>query len=90
MARFSLGRFAGFALVAPLLGFAAAPAKAGIGDLLVAPTRVVLNGSRGTEVILNNIGEDVATYRVSAELRRMTPEGRKRAGLAVSSSGYSP
>ena len=76
MARFSLGRFAGFALVAPLLSLAAAPAHAGIGDLLVAPTRVVLNGSRGTEVILNNIGDDVATYRVSAELRRMTPEGK--------------
>jgi hypothetical protein len=26
-------------------------------------------------VILNNIGDDVATYRVTAELRRMTPEG---------------
>jgi P pilus assembly chaperone PapD len=51
-------------------------ANAGVGDLLVAPTRVVLNGRRGTEVILNNIGEDVATYRVSAELRRMTPDGK--------------
>jgi hypothetical protein len=44
--------------------------------LLVAPTRIVLNGSRGTEIILNNIGDDVATYRISAELRRMTPEGK--------------
>ena len=76
MARFSLGRFAGFALVAPLFTLAAPPASAGVGDLLVAPTRVVLNGGRGTEVILNNIGDDVATYRVSAELRRMTPEGK--------------
>ena len=50
-------------------------AQAGVGDLLVAPTRVVLDGRRGTEVILNNIGDDVATYRVTAELRRMTPEG---------------
>lgn len=51
-------------------------AKAGVGDLLVAPTRVVLDGRRGTEVILNNIGDDVATYRITAELRRMTPEGK--------------
>ena len=76
MARISLGRLAGIALVAPLLTLAAQPAHAGIGDLLVAPTRVVLNGGRGTEIILNNIGDDVATYRVSAELRRMTPEGK--------------
>jgi len=46
------------------------------GDLLVAPTRVELNGFRGTEVVLNNIGSEAATYRVSLELRRMTPEGQ--------------
>ena len=51
------------------------PAQAGVGDLLVAPTRIVLNGSRGTQIILNNIGDDVATYRISLELRRMTPDG---------------
>ena len=62
------------ALIGPLL-LCAPAARAGIGDLLVAPTRVVLNGSRGTEIILNNIGEDVATYRVTVELRRMTPDG---------------
>ncbi|NUT01455.1 MAG: molecular chaperone [Sphingomonas sp.] len=62
------------ALFASLL-IAAPAADAGVGDLLVAPTRVVLNGSRGTEIILNNIGDDVATYRVSVELRRMTPDG---------------
>lgn len=50
------------------------PASAA-GDLLVAPTRVVLDGSRGTEVILNNIGSEPATYRVSLELRRMLPDG---------------
>lgn len=60
--------------VAPAL-LCAAPASAGIGDLLVAPTRVVLDGRRGTEIILNNIGEDIATYRVSVEFRRMTPNG---------------
>ena len=75
MARNSFGTAVRLALVAPAL-IVANSAEAGVGDLLVAPTRVVLNGSRGTEIILNNIGEDVATYRVSAELRRMTPEGK--------------
>ena len=45
------------------------------GDLLVAPTRVVLDGQRGTEVILNNIGDTPATYRISLELKRMQPDG---------------
>jgi P pilus assembly chaperone PapD len=62
------------ALAAPVLT-ASAPAEAGIGDLLVAPTRIVLDGRRGAEVILNNIGEEPATYRVSVEFRRMTEEG---------------
>jgi hypothetical protein len=62
------------ALLVPLL-LSAPSAQAGVGDLLVAPTRIVLNGSRGTEIILNNIGDDVATYRISVELRRMTPDG---------------
>ena len=53
----------------------AAPLYAGVGDLLVAPTRLILNGGRGTEVILKNIGSETATYRVSAELRRMNPDG---------------
>ncbi|MFL6734657.1 MAG: molecular chaperone [Sphingomicrobium sp.] len=52
-----------------------APASAGIGDLLVAPTRIVLDGRKGAEVILNNIGEEPATYRVSVEFRRMTSDG---------------
>jgi hypothetical protein len=41
MARFSFGRIAQLALVAPAL-MIAPPADAGVGDLLVAPTRVVL------------------------------------------------
>lgn len=76
MARFSLGRLGRIALVAPILILAAPPAQAGGGDLLVAPTRVVLDGRRGTEVVLNNIGDQVATYRISAELRRMGPDGK--------------
>ena len=54
---------------------AATPASAGLGDLLVAPTRLVLDGRRGAEVILNNIGDEPATYRVSIEFRRMTADG---------------
>ncbi|MDY7096877.1 MAG: molecular chaperone [Pseudomonadota bacterium] len=46
------------------------------GDLLVAPTRVILDGSRGTEVILSNIGAEEATYRIGLELRRMLDNGR--------------
>ena len=50
-------------------------AQAGVGDLLVAPTRIVLDGRKGAEIILNNIGEEPATYRVSVEFRRMTEDG---------------
>ena len=56
------------------IGMAAMPAHAA-GDLLVAPTRVVLDGSRGTEVVLNNIGSEPATYRISLEIKRMTTLG---------------
>ena len=60
-------------LVAPLV--APAPVQAA-GDLLVAPTRIILDGRRGTEIILNNIGSEEATYRISLELRRMSKIGR--------------
>ena len=63
------------ALALPLALFASAPAAAGVGDLLVAPTRIVLNGSRGTEIVLSNIGDETATYRISVELRRMKEDG---------------
>jgi P pilus assembly chaperone PapD len=51
-------------------------AQAGVGDLLVAPTRVVLDGRKGAEVILNNIGDEPATYRVSIEFLRMDEKGK--------------
>lgn len=54
---------------------AASPALAGVGDLLVAPTRLVLDGRRGSEIVLNNIGDEPATYRVSVEFRRMKSDG---------------
>ncbi len=66
-------------LAAPLalIGAFSAPAPiAAQGDLLVAPTRVILDGRRGTEVILSNIGSEEATYRIGLELRRMEANGR--------------
>lgn len=65
----------GLATIATAMTMPSVPAQAA-GDLLVAPTRVVLDGDRGTEVILNNIGSETATYRISLELRRMTADGR--------------
>jgi P pilus assembly chaperone PapD len=59
---------------APFVAFST-PAQAGVGDLLVAPTRIVLDGRRGAEVLLNNIGDEPAVYRVSIEFRRMNPDG---------------
>lgn len=63
------------AAVAAAVAAAGVPASAGVGDLLVAPTRIVLDGGRGTEIVLNNIGDEPATYRISVEFRRMTPDG---------------
>lgn len=63
------------AAVAASLAAAIPATAAGAGDLLVAPTRIVLDGRRGAEVILNNIGDAPATYRISVEFRRMTPDG---------------
>jgi P pilus assembly chaperone PapD len=74
LTRFTKSLVVAAALLSPAL-VAVSPAHAGIGDLLVAPTRIVLDGHRGTEIILNNIGEEEATYRVSVELRRMTKAG---------------
>jgi hypothetical protein len=62
-------------VIALALASISAPTLAA-GDLLVAPTRIVLDGPRGTEVILNNVGATPATYRISLELKRMTPEGQ--------------
>jgi P pilus assembly chaperone PapD len=45
------------------------------GDLLIAPTRVIISQGGSSEVILSNIGVDAATYRISVELRRMNEAG---------------
>lgn len=65
-------RLAGLAATAALLAGAAANAQ---GDLLIAPTRVEIDGRGSTQVILSNIGAEEATYRISLELRRMNGEG---------------
>ena len=64
------------ALAVILLTAIPAAANAGVGDLLVAPTRIMLDGRKGTEIVLNNIGDAPATYRISVEFRRMTPDGK--------------
>ena len=68
-------RFLAAVIAAAATTGSATPAHAGVGDLLVAPTRLVLDGRRGTEIILNNIGDEPATYRISVEFRRMNPDG---------------
>ena len=64
----SIVGIAGLALLAP-------SASAAQGDLLIAPTRLVLDGHRGGEVILSNMGNEPETYRVTLELRRMDENG---------------
>jgi len=69
----SIRRFAlGFSALASALSAVPAAAQ---GDLLVAPTRVIINGGGNAEVVLSNIGSQAATYRIGVELRRMEPDG---------------
>lgn len=51
--------------------------RAGAGDLLVAPTRIVLGGPKRTaEINLLNIGTKPALYRISLVHERMDENGR--------------
>lgn len=53
-----------------------APAADAANDLLVAPTRLEFdNRTRSREVILSNIGDKTATYRITLVARRMTDDG---------------
>jgi P pilus assembly chaperone PapD len=65
------------AILASLAGLLAwnPPAHAA-GDLLIAPTRVILDSRRGTQVLLNNVGDEETTYRITLELRRMNDIGK--------------
>ena len=74
MSHHSRLRRALFGLAALGSVLAAVPVRAQ-GDLLVAPTRVVMNGGGSAEVVLSNIGSAPATYRITVELRRMDGEG---------------
>ncbi len=60
---------------ASLAGFAGAAPALAQADLLVAPTRIIINGGGSAQVVLSNIGPVPATYRISLELRRMSAEG---------------
>jgi hypothetical protein len=66
--KYSITGLAGLAALVPGAGSAQ-------GDLLIAPTRLILDGRRGGEVILANQGNEEATYRISLELRRMDEDG---------------
>lgn len=68
-------RIAGLLLAAAGLTLMPTAPAAAQGDLLVAPTRLVLDGRGGGEIILSNIGSEEATYRITVGLRRMTPDG---------------
>ncbi|HEX9807873.1 MAG TPA: molecular chaperone [Alteraurantiacibacter sp.] len=68
----SIRRLAGLAAAFALLTSGSANAQ---GDLLIAPTRVEIDGRGSAQVILSNIGSEEATYRISLELRRMNPDG---------------
>lgn len=74
--KFTRGVAAIAVCAAAVSSFVSATPAAAQGDLLVAPTRVILDGRRGTEVILSNIGSEEATYRIGLELRRMAANGR--------------
>ncbi len=52
------------------------PPPGGVGDLLVAPTRVVFEGRKRTaEVSLSNVGQTRATYRISLVRMEMDEGG---------------
>ncbi|MGA7616071.1 MAG: fimbria/pilus periplasmic chaperone [Thermoanaerobaculia bacterium] len=52
------------------------PGGSAVGDLLVAPTRLIFEGrTRSAEVTLVNIGNETATYRISFINLRMTDDG---------------
>lgn len=70
-----LRRFLKAAAAACCAAMVAEPALAQ-GDLLVAPTRLVLPGGGGGEVVVSNTGDRTTTYRISLVLRRMDRTGQ--------------
>ena len=60
------------ALALPL----AAQKSGGMGDLMVVPTRIILEGrDRTAEVALRNVGQEPCTYRIFFQEMRMLPSG---------------
>lgn len=60
--------------MAGMAGMAATQARAS-GDLLVAPTRLVVTEGATMEILLGNKGEAPATYRASLLVKKMQPDG---------------
>lgn len=85
--RMSVGLLRSFGICVALFSGLATQAQAGTGDLLVAPTRLVLNGESGGEVNLTNTGDDISTYRISLVLRRMDEQGRINAVDETTATG---
>lgn len=66
----------GFLALSALAQVPPAPADGGIGDLLVAPTRVVFEGRRrSAELNLSNIGQAQATFRITLVRMEMDETG---------------
>lgn len=54
-----------------------APVTKGAGDLMIVPTRIVLEGrTRAAEVMLKNAGTAPATYRILLQEMEMGPDGK--------------
>ncbi len=65
------------ALALPIVVAAASAQQAlAQGDLLVAPTRLVMSGPSAGEVVVSNSGSQPSTYRISLALRRMDENGQ--------------
>lgn len=82
-------------LATPLAGQTAAPVPApdqgGVGDLLVAPTRVILdNGQKVGEVVVSNTGNTPGTYRISLLRMVMLPDGSLKEAPAPPAGDLDP
>ncbi len=71
-------RFGCFA--AALVGLSALSPAPAAGEVLIAPTRVVLErGERSAELVVVNKGDEEAAFRISVENRRMLEDGSMEA-----------
>ena len=65
-----------FHSLAIVTALACAQAGCAQGDLLVAPTRLVLAPQQGGEVVVSNSGSRTSSYRISLVVRRMDERGQ--------------